>query len=555
MKVTGNRRWWAAAALALSGMIIGIDGTVLSLALPTLATDLHASTSELQWFVDAYLLALGAMMLPAGLLGDRFGRKKLLLGALALFGIGSLACAYASTSGQLIAARVLLGLAAAFVVPLSISVLPVMFGEHERQRAIAVVFSAAMIAYPVGPILGGWLLTNYWWGSVFLINIPAIALAMLAVALLMPESRSETRPGLDLAGMLLSTVGLVALSYGLIEAGERGWGDVRSIAFILAGLAVLAGFVAWERRLTLAIRQASLGSASVGGQAPAGSASVAGQAPAGSASVAGGRQPLIDLDLFRSGDFTWGTVLSTLLSFALIGLLFAVPQYFRAVLGYDAMDTGLRLLPLIGGLIVGIGTGDRISKLGGARVAVALGFAVVTGGLVIAAFTGTGDGTGYAATWLAIGGFGFGVALPPTMNAALSKLTGERSGVGSAVIQAVRQVGATFGVALLGSVLNSAYRDRVHLSGLPTQVSAAIHDGVSSGAPAAAQLGSAELLAMVRSAFIHGMDVMLAVSAGITVAAAVLALIFLPGRSARRPELPEAAREAEEVEEVTRTIV
>src|SRR5262245_48075660 len=193
----GSRRWWAAAALAVSGVVIGIDATVLSLALPTLATDLHASTAQLQWFIDAYLLVLGAMMLPAGLLGDRFGRKRLLLAALALFGIGSLACAYATSAGQLIAARALLGLAAAFVLPLSLSVLPVLFDEHERQRALAIVASSAIASYPLGPIVGGWLLTHFWWGSVFLINVPVIAIALLAVTFLMPESRSAVRPGLD----------------------------------------------------------------------------------------------------------------------------------------------------------------------------------------------------------------------------------------------------------------------------------------------------------------------------------------------------------------------
>src|SRR5262245_22988008 len=180
----GRRRWWTAGALALSGVIIGVDGTVLTLALPTLATDLHASTAQLQWFVDAYLLVLGAVMLPAGLLGDRFGRKRLLLAALALFAIGSLGCAYSSSAGQLIAARALLGLAAAFVLPLSLSVLPVLFDESERQRALAIVASSAVAAYPLGPILGGWLLTNFWWGSVFLINVPVIGIALLAVTFL-----------------------------------------------------------------------------------------------------------------------------------------------------------------------------------------------------------------------------------------------------------------------------------------------------------------------------------------------------------------------------------
>jgi MFS transporter, DHA2 family, multidrug resistance protein len=508
---TGSRRWWAAGALALSGVVIGIDATVLTLALPTLATDLHASTAQLQWFLDAYLLVLGAMMLPAGLLGDRFGRKRLLLGALALFGIGSLTCAYASSAGQLIAARALLGLAAAFVLPLSLAVLPVLFDEQERQRALAIVASSAIAAYPLGPIVGGWLLTTFWWGSVFLINVPVIVVALFAVSFLMPESRSAGRPRLDPLGVLLSTMGLVALTYGVIEAGDRGWGNGRALVFMAAGVVALALFVGWQRR----------------------------------AAGDGSRQPLVDLALFRSRSFSWGTILSTLLSFSLIGLMFGVPQYFQAVLGYDAMGAGLRLLPLIGGLLVGLGAGDRISAKAGPKITVALGFAIAAAGLTIAAFTSEHDGTGLAATWLAISGVGTGVALPSAMNAALGRLTGERSGVGSALISAVRQVGGTFGVAVLGSVLNGAYRGRLDLAGLPNHAQDAVRDNVAAGVGAARQLGQPELLTMVERAFIHGMDVMLACSAGIAAASAVLALLFLPGR-ASQPEQPASPAQPEQ---------
>jgi DHA2 family multidrug resistance protein-like MFS transporter len=508
----GNRRWWAAGALAISGVVIGIDGTVLSLALPTLATDLHASTAQLQWFIDAYLLVLGATMLPAGLLGDRFGRKRLLLAALALFGLGSLACAYASSAGELIAARALLGLAAAFVLPLSLSVLPVLFGEHERQRALAIVASSAIASYPLGPIVGGWLLTNFWWGSVFLINVPVVVVALLAVTFLMPGSHSAARPRLDPVGMVLSTGGLVALTYGMIEAGDRGWGNPSAVALIAAGALVIAGFVGWERRV------------------------------AGS----GTRQPLVDLDLFRSRSFTWGTILSTLLSFSLIGLLFAVPQYLRAVLGYDPMGAGLRLLPLIGGLIVGLGAGDRISTKVGPKITVAIGFGVAAAGLIIGASTDTQDGTRLAATWLAIAGIGTGMALPSAMNAALGRLTVERSGVGSALIAAVRQVGGTFGVAVLGSILNSVYRSQLDLATLPSQTSDAVRDNVAAGVVAARRLGSPDLLATVNGAFIHGMDVLLACSGAIAAAAAVLALAFLPGRVNRPDEPPGVARSTPE---------
>src|SRR6266702_4923413 len=192
-----RRRWWALGALALSVLVVGLDLTVLNLALPTLASELRASTSDLQWFIDAYSLVLAAALLPAGLLGDRFGRRKLLSWALVLFGVASLACAYAGSAGELIAARAVLGLAAAVVLPLSLAVLPVLFTAAERPRAIAAVGGATFLGYPIGPILGGWLLDHFWWGSVFLINIPVVVIAVAAVALLMSESHGERRKRVD----------------------------------------------------------------------------------------------------------------------------------------------------------------------------------------------------------------------------------------------------------------------------------------------------------------------------------------------------------------------
>jgi predicted MFS family arabinose efflux permease len=375
----------------------------------------------------------------------------------------------------------------------------VLFEEHERQRALAVVAGSALAAFPLGPLLGGWLLSHFWWGSVFLINVPVIVLAIGAVAALMPESRSAARPRLDWLGVLLSTAGLVALTYGVIEAGEKGWSDMVASACMAGGAVLLVGFVAWERRV--------------------------------------GRTgtPLVDLGLFKLPGFSWGAILSTLLQFSLIGLIFAVPQYLRAVLGTDAMGAGLRLLPLIGGMIVGLALGDRISGMAGPRIAVTLGFATAGAGLIVSAFTNLSDGTGFVETWLAIVGFGTGMALPPAMNAAIGRLTGERSGVGSAVITAIRQVGGVLGVAVLGSLLNSAYRDRLDLTGLPAQAAGAVRDNVASGLVVAQQLDSAGLVTMVRAAFVHGMDLLLATSGGIAVVAAVLALVFLPGRDRTLP--------------------
>jgi DHA2 family multidrug resistance protein-like MFS transporter len=493
-----TRRWWALGALTLAVLAVGLDGTILSVALPTLATDLHASTADLQWFVSGYTLVLASALLPAGLLGDRHGRKKILLGALALFGAGSLAVAYAPSAGAFIGARVLLGLAAAGVIPLSLSVLTVLFSTEERPRAVGVWAAANFLALPLGPILGGWLLSNYWWGWAFLINLPVVLVGLLAVVVLLPESRSAVRTGLDPVGVLSSSAGLAVVVYGVIQAGQHGWGDTTALAAMVAGTLLLVGFGLWERRL--------------------------GRRPDG--------QPLVDLGLFGSTSFTWGTILAAVGVFALFGVLFTAPQYFQAILGTDAMGSGLRLLPLIGGLAVGASVADRVAARVGAKVTVASGFALLAVGLGVGATTGVTSGTGYVAAWTPAVGLGMGFALATASAAALGALPAERAGVGSAVIQAANKVGAPFAAAILGSVLNATYRGQLRLAGVPGRVADAARDSVFAGVAAARQLGSAPLLDSVRAAFVDGMDVMLWVCAAIAVAGTVLALVFLPGRAA-----------------------
>src|SRR5580692_526355 len=510
MADTSARRWWALVAIAASVLVVGLDLTVLNLALPTIANDLHASTSDLQWFSDAYSLVLAAAMLPAGLLGDRFGRKKVLLVALVLFGASSAACAYATSTGELITARAVLGIGAAAIFPLSLSVIPVLFAPEERQKAIALMASATFISFPIGPIVGGYLLDHFWWGSVFLINVPVVVLALIAVAVLLPESRSEQRLRLDAGGVLLSSAGLAGLTYGFIEAGQKGWTDTAALTTIAAGVAVLAVFVAWERWLTRR---------------------------------AGSVRPLIELALFRSAGFTWGTTLATLVSFAMFGIFFAMPQYFQEVQGTNAMGSGLRLLPMIGGLVVGMIGSTRLAatrRSGGRERAplasvkglVTVGFMIMTAALAFGATTKTGSGTGFAAAWLATFGLGLGLAMPQTMNAALSALTAERSGSGSALISALRQVGATIGVAVLGTVLATVYRAHLGVQGLPAATAAKAKSSVVAGVGVAHALGSSSLLHSARTAFVQGMNTMLWVCVGIAVASAILALIFLP----RRPD-------------------
>jgi DHA2 family multidrug resistance protein-like MFS transporter len=506
MFASPHGKWLALAALALAGTVVGLDMTVLNLALPTLATDLHASAGQLQWIVDAYSLVLAAILLPAGLLGDRFGRKKLLMAALVVFGAASVACAYAPSATVLIAARTALGLGAAFIIPLSFSVLPVLFTERERARALTVLIGMVMLAFPIGPIVGGWLLTHFWWGSVFLINVPAVLLALIAVAVFMPESRASRAPRLDPAGVIISSLGLAAVTFGAIEAGQKGWGGVAAVSPLLAGLLALVAFVLWERR---AIRRHG--------------------------------QALLDLSLFRSPSFTWGTILVTTVTFSMFGLIFSMPQYFQGVMGMDALGSGLRLLPMIGGLIAGGAAADQLARVAGAKLTVALGFLFVAAGLVAGATTGMSTGYGFAVVWISTLGVGLGFSMPASMDAALGQLTSDRSGVGSAVIQAARQVGGTIGVAILGSLMFSAYRSHLDLGGLPAAAAAGVRKGLFGGVAVAHQLGSAQLYDSVRGAFVHGMDIMLLVCAGLAVAGMALALVFLPNRS-RSLETRETAR-------------
>jgi MFS transporter, DHA2 family, multidrug resistance protein len=523
--MAGNpaRKWWALVAIAASVLVVGLDLTVLNLALPTIATDLHASSSDLQWISDAYSLVLAAAMLPAGLLGDRLGRKKVLLAALVLFGVGSVACAYAASAGGLIAARALLGIGAAAIFPLSLSVIPVLFSPEERQRAIALMASATFISFPIGPIVGGYLLDHFWWGSVFLINVPVVVLAVIAVAVLLPESRSADRPGIDIVGVILSSAGLAGLTYGFIKAGQDGWTDAVALGTIAAGAAVLAVLVAWERWLTGRYRTRSGGS------------------PRG-----GAIRPLIELRLFRSADFTWGTILATLVSFAMFGIFFAMPQYFQEVRGANAMGSGLRLLPMIGGMVIGMigstrlasprrpvgGTADGTASapLASVKGLVAAGFTIMAVTLGFGATTTVSSGTWFAAAWFAVFGLGLGLAMPQTMNAALSALSAERSGAGSALISAMRQVGATIGVAVLGTVLSSVYRSHLVVTGLPDAAASAAKSSVVAGVAIAQKTGSASLLDSVRHAFVAGLDTMLWVCGGIALASAILALLFLPRR-------------------------
>jgi MFS transporter, DHA2 family, multidrug resistance protein len=504
IEVSVSRRWWALGALALAVLAVGVDGTVLSVALPTLSKALSASESDLQWFSSGYFLVLAAAMLPVGLLGDRSGRKKVLVVSLVIFGFGSIACAYSTSASEFMAARVLVGLGGAGLIVMALSVLTVLFAKNERPKAVGIVAGATFVAFPIGPILGGWLLSSYWWGWVFLINVPIVIVALVAVVAMVPESRATHHPGFDAVGVLASAGGLVVLTYGLIKAGQEGWGNEYALAMICAGVAMLVGFFAWERQLT--------------------------RRPAG--------RPLLDLTLFRSPSFTWGVILATLPVLAMLGILFTMPQYFQGVLGTNAMGSGLRLLPLVGGLMVGALPAALVVRFVGAKVAVASGFALLAVGLGLGSTMSVGSSGVFVATWMAVAGLGTGIAMATSMSAALVEVSEDKSGVGSGVLQAVNKTGGPLGIAVLGSVLSAGYLSRLNLAGLPAAAASAARQSVFGGVAVARQIHSTALLTSVQRAFVHGMDMALLVSAGIALAGVVLTVVFLPRANSQEASQP-----------------
>lgn len=477
MIASTSRRWAALGALALGILVIGLDSTVLNVALPTLAGQLGASTGDQQWIIDSYSLVLAALLLPAGLLGDRCGRKRLLLTGLALFGAASAGCAWAGSPTGLIAARAILGIGGALIIPLSVAVLPTVFPPEQRARALAGWAAAMALGIPLGPVVGGLLLDHFWWGAVFLLNVPVVAAALVACAALLPESRDPAARRPDLLGVLTSTAGTAGVVYGTIQAPVDGWASAAALGPIGGGVVLLTGFLAWERRTPL---------------------------------------PLLDPRWLADRRFSVGTAVASLVSFALFGVLFVVPQYLAAVAGHDALGTGLRLLPLIGGLVVGAKAGESVAARAGARTVVAAALVLLAGGLALGATTTVATGYGTVATWLVVAGLGIGLGLPTAMDVALSALPEDRVGIGSAAVMAFRQLAGALGVAVLGSVLAGGYR-----GGLPDSVPAAARQNVA----IAVRLG----VDSARGAFVNGMSALLVVCAAIV--AGGLALVpLLPGR-------------------------
>ncbi|MCQ4209151.1 MFS transporter [Streptomyces longispororuber] len=500
MQGTANRsprRWLTLAALTLSVLIVGLDGTVINVALPTISTQLHATSAQLQWIGGGYLLALSVAMLPVGKLGDRFGHKKILLGGIALFGLASLAGAAAGTPAAVIAARAVLGVGAAVIMPLSMAILPRVFDKEELPRAVAVWTAATALGMPVGPLVGGWLLDHFWWGSVFLFNVPVVVLALLAGLWLLPSDASRTqlpysKGSFDLAGSALGAGGIIALVYGTILIPTDGWTSPSVLVSLVLAAGLLTAFVRHERRTV---------------------------------------HPIIDLALFADRRFRWGTLIAVFVNFAVMGILFVTPQYLEAVLGNDSFGTGLRVLPLIGGLMAAATLSEALVPRLGARTVVPAGLALLAAGTFLGATTAPGDGYGFTALWLGLTGLGFGLAVVPATSLVMGVLPETGTGSGTSLLETVQQLGGTLGVAGLGSLLGYGYLQRLttdDLAGLPAPAADAARDSVSGADAVAGQLHLPGLADSAHAAFVHGMDLVLAGCGALALLAAVAAALFLP---------------------------
>ncbi|MFF5012384.1 MFS transporter [Streptomyces sp. NPDC001165] len=487
------RRWLALAALTLSVLIVGLDGTVINVALPTIANELHADSAQLQWIGGGYLLTLSVAMLPVGLLGDRLGHKRLLLSGISLFGLASLAGTLAHSPAAVVAARAVLGLGAAAIMPLSMAILPRVFAKEELPKAIAVWTAATALGMPVGPVVGGWLLDHFWWGSVFLFNVPVAALAVLAGLWLLPrDSEPTAKAPFDTLGTVLGGLGITALVYGTVLIPEDGWTGPAVLASLIGAAALLTGFVVRERRHP---------------------------------------HPLVDLKLFADRRFLWGTLIAVFVNFAVMGILFVVPQYLQSVLGNDAFGTGLRVLPLIGGLMAAAAASEPLVPRLGARTVVPVGLLVLGAGAFLGATTGLGDGYGFTALWLVLTGLGFGLAVVPATSLVMAALPQDNTGTGTSLLETVQQLGSVLGVAGLGSLLSYGYLARLHTGQLPAPAADAARDSVSGADAVAARLHDTGLATAAHASFLHGMTLVLAVCGAIAVLGAVLAAVFLPERA------------------------
>jgi EmrB/QacA subfamily drug resistance transporter len=491
-----RRRWLTLAVLALSLVIIGLDNTVLNVALPTLQRTFAATAAELQWMVDAYVLVFAGLLLTMGALGDRFGRARALQVGLVVFAVSSIAATFATDAVHLIAARVAMGIGGALIMPSTLSIIANVFPPAERVKAITIWAGVSGLGVGLGPWVGGLLIENFDWSAVFLLNVPIAVLALVLGLILVPESRDPTGAPLDIPGAILSIAAVSALVYGIIEAPAAGWTDPVILASF-GGAIVLGAAFAWRETHTSA--------------------------------------PMLDLALFRDRRFTAGAGAIALTFFALFGVIFGLTQYLQFILGKTALEAGTLMLALA----IGIPLGARISLKATEHVGVGrvMGVALVLIAMILLSltqWTPTTDPLVVAVTlfFLAVS---LANVMAPATGTVMSAVPEAKAGVGSAMNDLLRQLGGALGVAVIGSVMNTVYRERVAdaLIGLPPQAADAAGDSVGAAVAIAARIGGPvgdTMAASARAAFVEGLGLAAVVAAVVALGTSIYVLRRMPAR-------------------------
>jgi EmrB/QacA subfamily drug resistance transporter len=493
-----DRRWLTLVVLCVSLLVIVIDNTIVNVALPTLVRDLGTSITDLQWVVDAYTLVFAGLLLTAGSLGDRFGRKGALTVGLVVFGAASAAAAFSDGVTPLIAARAVMGIGAALIMPATLSILTNVFTDaRERALAIGLWSGVAGIAVALGPVTGGFLLDHFWWGSVFIVNVPIVIAAIIAGRFLVPTSRNPERPHLDLIGAGLSIVGLGALVASIIEAPSNGWTDPWIVSGFAVAVVALTAFVTWELHVD---------------------------------------EPMLNVRFFTNPRFTAASVNVTLVFFALFGFIFLSTQYLQFVLGYSAFDAGVRTLPFAFALMVMAPLSSKTVQWFGTKRVVVTGMLVFASGLVVASTSTVSSGYPRVMLAMILMGAGMGLSVAPATESIMGALPLHQAGVGSAVNDTSREVGGALGVAIVGSMLSSLYSTNLNAklpANVPSQVRDTADQSVGAALQVSAQLGrvGAPLADAARESFVYAMSRASLVTAAVALVGALLAWRFLPARA------------------------
>jgi EmrB/QacA subfamily drug resistance transporter len=499
---SATRKGVVLLALCAAALLINIDVTIVNVALPSLVRELHATTTNLQWVVDAYTLVFAALILAAGSLSDRLGRKGVLLAGLAVFGTGSFAGSLSTSASQLIAARAFMGIGAAAIFPSTLSLIANVFTERaERAKAIGLWGATTGVGVAAGPIVGGWLLEQFWWGSVFLFMVPVAAIVAFGIARFVPTSRDPSVPPIDWYGLVLSCAAMGSIVFGIIQAPDWGWSSPATITTFAVGAALLVVFIATETRV---------------------------------------ERPMLDVDLFRNPRFSAASGSITISFFSLAGFTFLVSQYFQFVHGYSPFATGVRLLPVASSVAVAAVVGTKLAVRVGNKAVVAAGLALW--GIALLWISTVTASTSYLEITgqMILGGGGLGLITAPATEAILGAVPTEKAGVGSAVNDATRLFGAAPGVAVIGSVAASLYSNRLGTTlppDLPQQAATAAKGSIGGALIAAQNLRAAGLTSTAHNltdasigAFLHSLAGSLRLAAAIALSGSAMAAALLPSR-------------------------